>query len=53
MELEYKSIESQKLDDLTKEVLSVCKNNQLSLGEINYLFNNILIKVQRDNPITL
>jgi len=49
----FKELEGNKEENIEKLILSILKEQKVSLAQTRTVFNHILYKIEMDNPITL
>lgn len=45
--------EGQNRDDIETKIISILKEQKLSLSQVRSVFNHILVKIEDKNPVTL
>lgn len=45
--------DTEKAKNIKKMILSILKEQKISLSETNYIFQNILEDIEKNNPITI
>lgn len=45
--------QNEDFESTEQAILSILREQKVSLSKIRFLFNNILIKIEDDNPLTL